>query len=131
MFSIEKGSAAASLLSQFLQKILFDLSRQSKRLYLEKTSVIEIEMPIHEKLVTNSCEGLAKRTLLGLISLKSRLTNLLTPYMKNTLVVYRMCNKVDLWLKCGWCTQLRVGLQPSNAIVQIFHEKSAKMEFML
>ena len=59
------------------------------------------------------------------------LTNLLTPYMKNTLVVYMMCNKVDLWLKCGWCTQFRVGLQPSNATVQIFHEKSAKMEFIL
>ena len=60
-----------------------------------------------------------------------------------------MCNKVDLWLKSRWCRRAArtppdrgyaaaaavaravSGVTASNATVQIFHEKSAKMEFKL
>ena len=58
-----------------------------------------------------------------------------------------MCNKVDLWLKSRWCRRRTPadrgyaaaaavaravsGVTASNATVQIFHEKSAKMEFRL
>ena len=58
-----------------------------------------------------------------------------------------MCNKVDLWLKSrcaaartppdrGYAAAAAVaravsGVTASNATVQIFHEKSAKMEFRL
>ena len=50
-------------------KNFFDFSRQCKYLKLEKPSGIEIEMPIHKRLVIDLLEGMAKRIPLGLIGL--------------------------------------------------------------
>ena len=43
-------------------KNFFDFSRQCKYLKLEKTSGIEIEMPIQKRLVMDLLKGMAKRT---------------------------------------------------------------------
>ena len=43
-------------------KNFFDFSRQCKYLKFKKTSGIEIEMPIHKRLVIDLLEGVAKRT---------------------------------------------------------------------
>ena len=45
-----------------VMKNFFDFSRQCKYLKLKKPSGIEIEMPIHKRLVIDLLEGMAKRT---------------------------------------------------------------------
>ena len=57
------------------RKTFFDLSRQWRYLQLEKSSGIEIEMRIHERLAIDLLEGIAKRTpfpdLIGLTKFSS------------------------------------------------------------
>ena len=55
----------------FTNRISFDLRGQGKYLQLEKTSRIEIEMPIQKRLVMDLLKGMAKRTPLVLIGLSA------------------------------------------------------------
>ena len=56
-------------LKYFEKKNFFELSRQCIYLQLKKPLGIEIEMPIHKRLVINLLEGIAKRLSPGLIGL--------------------------------------------------------------